>query len=52
MVRETRFTLRLVKELDALLSEKAERLGYTKNALIVQVLWDYVEKQDEKEKSA
>lgn len=52
MVSEIRFTLRLVEELDAILNEKAKRLGYTKNALIVQALWDYVEKQDEKEKSA
>lgn len=52
MTKETRFTLRLVKELDDILNDLASRLGYTKNALITQVLWDYVEKQDEKEKSA
>lgn len=47
-MKEIRFTLRLVKELDSILNEKAKRLGYTKNALIVQALWDYVKKQDEK----
>ena len=48
MTGEIRFTLRLVEELDAILNEKAKRLGYTKNALIVQVLWEYVKRQDEK----
>ena len=47
-----KLTVRMPPELSHILNEKAKRLGYTKNALIVQVLWDYVEKQDEKEKSA
>lgn len=45
-------TVRMPPELSHILNEKAKRLGYTKNALIVQALWEYVKSQDDKEKSA
>ena len=51
-VTKEKLTVRMPPELSHILNEKAKRLGYTKNALIVQALWDYVKSQDEKEKSA
>ena len=47
-VTKDKLTVRMPPELSHILNEKAKRLGYTKNALIVQALWDYVKKQDEK----
>lgn len=47
-----KLTVRMPPELSHILNEKAKRLGYTKNALIVQALWEYVKSQGEKEKSA
>jgi len=37
-----RFTLRLVPELDARLSRESARLGISKNNLIINILWHYV----------
>ena len=40
-----RFTLRIVERLIHLLEETAKEQGVTKNALIVNILWEYVEKR-------
>ena len=40
-----RFTFRMPEELYQMLDERAEELGVSKNALILQILWDYVEKR-------
>ena len=47
-VTKEKLTVRMPPELSHILNEKAKRLGYTKNALIVQALWEYVKSQDEK----
>ena len=39
---EVRFTLRLVPELDARLTQESARLGISKNNLIINILWGYV----------
>lgn len=38
-----RFTLRIVQDLNQRLESKAKDMGITKHALILQVLWEYVE---------
>lgn len=43
MQKGVRFTLRLVESLNALLASEAEKRGTTKQALIIQILWEYVE---------
>lgn len=44
----TRFTFRMPEQLYLKLDELANELGVSKNALILQVLWDYLEEQDKK----
>lgn len=39
---EVRFTLRLVPELDARITHESKQLGISKNNLIVNILWNYV----------
>lgn len=47
MTTETaRFTLRLSGELKERLDESRKHLGVSLNALVVQILWDWVEKQN------
>ena len=49
MTKETeRFTLRLTEELKGQLDEIRKRMGISLNALVVQILWDWTEKQKEK----
>ena len=43
MGEQIRFTLRIVSELNQLLETRAKKLGVTKHALILQILWDYIE---------
>lgn len=45
----TRFTFRMPEQLYSKLDERANELGVSKNALILQVLWSYLEEQDKKE---
>lgn len=40
-----RFTLRLTKELKAKLEESRHHMGISLNALVVQILWDWAERQ-------
>lgn len=43
MTRETeRFTLRLTKKLKEQLDKSGKRMGVSLNALVVQILWDWV----------
>lgn len=42
-----RFTFRMPEELYRMLDVRADELGVSKNALILQILWDYVEKRGE-----
>ena len=49
---KAKFLLRLPAKLKAKLQAQAKEQDMTLTALIVQVLWDYMKKQDEKEKSA
>lgn len=44
--QDIRFTLRLVHELDTRLGIESQRLGISKNSLIVNILWDHVKKQE------
>ena len=43
MGEQIRFTLRIVDELNQLLESRAKKLGVTKHALILQILWAYIE---------
>ena len=43
MEDQIRFTLRIVSELNQLLETRAKKLGVTKHALILKILWDYIE---------
>lgn len=46
MTKETkRFTLRLTGELKERLDESRKRKGVSLNALVVQILWDWAERQ-------
>lgn len=46
MTKETgRFTLRLTGELKEQLDESRKRMGVSLNALVVQILWEWVERQ-------
>ena len=46
MTKETeRFTLRLTGGLKAQLDESRKRMGVSLNALVVQILWDWTERQ-------
>lgn len=38
-------TVRAPDELQKVLSEEAKKLGHPRNALILQILWDWVKKQ-------
>ena len=40
-----RFTLRLTGELKEQLDESRKRMGVSLNALVVQILWEWVERQ-------
>lgn len=40
-----RFTLRLSGELKEQLDKSRKRIGVSLNALVVQILWDWVERQ-------
>jgi predicted HicB family RNase H-like nuclease len=40
---KSRLTLRIPKELNNSLTEKAEKIGISKNGLILQILWRKVE---------
>ena len=52
MTKETeRFTLRLTEELKGQLDEIRKRMGISLNALVVQILWDWTEKQKENKNS-
>ena len=43
--KAARFTLRLTGELKELLDESRKRMGVSLNALVVQILWDWAERQ-------
>lgn len=43
-----RFTLRLTRELKEQLDKSRKRIGVSLNALVVQILWEWVEKQHER----
>lgn len=48
MTKETeRFTLRLTKELKEKLDERRKYMGVSLNALVVQILWNWIKYQDE-----
>lgn len=47
---KTRFTFRMPKQLYSKLDERANELGVSKNALILQVLWSYLEEQNKNER--
>ena len=42
-----RFTLRLTSELKNCLDESRKYMGVSRNAFIVQILWDWAERQSE-----
>lgn len=42
-----RFTFRMPESLYQVLDERADELGVSKNALILQILWDYVKQKGE-----
>lgn len=42
----TRFTFRMPEELYRMLDTRSDELGVSKNALILQILWDYVERKE------
>lgn len=44
-----RFTLRLTGELKEQLDESRKRMGISLNSLVVQILWDWAERQGKKE---
>lgn len=47
MTREVeRFTLRLTEELKEQLDKSRKRMGISLNALVVQILWNWAERQD------
>ena len=47
MTKETeRFTLRLSRELKERLDDNRKRMGVSLNALVLQILWDWTNKQD------
>ena len=46
MKNQVRFTLRLVAELNKLLETEAAKRGITKNALILQILWQYADSKE------
>jgi len=43
MSKKIRLTVRIPKELNSSLTEKAEEIGISKNSLILQILWKKVE---------
>ena len=43
MDKKLRLTVRIPKELNSSLTEKAEKIGISKNSLILQILWKKVE---------
>ena len=43
-----RFTLRLTGELKEQLDESRKRMGVSLNALVVQILWDWIENRENK----
>lgn len=51
MTKETeRFTLRLTKELKEQLNESKKRMGLSVNALVIQILSEWLENHSKKEK--
>lgn len=47
MTKDTvRFTFRLPERLLKQLKQEANKIGVSTNALILQILWDYVKKND------
>lgn len=51
MTKETeRFTLRLTKELKEQLNENKKRMGVSLNALVMQILSEWLEKHSKEEK--
>ena len=50
MEEQIRFTLRIVAELNQLLEARAKKMGTTKHALILQILWEAVEGGGDNEK--
>lgn len=42
-----RFTFRMPEALYTRIDKRADELGVSKNALILQILWDYIEKRRE-----
>lgn len=43
-----RFTFRMPEELLSKLKDESERFGVSVNALILQILWEWVERNDKK----
>lgn len=39
----SRFTLRIPKEISEYLKQEAKKRGLSRNALMIQILWDYLE---------
>ncbi|MHC5249817.1 ribbon-helix-helix domain-containing protein [Enterococcus sp. HY326] len=49
MIQRKITTLRLVDELDVLVNKAAKKKGVSKNALIIEALWQYIEKKPKQE---
>ena len=44
-----RFTLRITKELKVRLDESSKRLGVSLNSLVIQILWEWAERNRKRE---
>ncbi|WP_321835435.1 toxin-antitoxin system HicB family antitoxin [Clostridium butyricum] len=49
MNSKRRLTIRIPNELNMILTKKAENIGISKNGLVLQILWDKVKKEGEKQ---
>ena len=45
-------TVRASENLQKILSESAKAQGYTRNALILQILWDWIKQQEKESRPA
>ena len=48
--KRARFTFRMPEQLYSKLDERANELGVSKNSLILQVLWSYLDEQNKNER--
>ncbi|MCV2499679.1 ribbon-helix-helix protein, CopG family [Melissococcus plutonius] len=51
MVKRKITTIRLVDELDELIGQEAQKKGISRNAVIIEALWQYIKKEKDHERT-